>query len=391
MNAQGRPGQLLRNLVRFGQLLRGLGLTVTSAELRTLVAALQVVGLTARRDVKDAARAVLVQRHEHIALFDLAFDRFWNAAIVRRQPDLELGRQLRRATRSKRKVVAVEPADPETASSPAAENLDPLLETRFTFSDREVLRRKDFAALSEQEAQAVRRLLRQQVLVLPPRRTRRTAPHRAGDRLDLRRTLRAGLRHGGEPLTLAWRKRRQKRRPLVVLADISGSMEPYARLLLQFVYTLGSATDRLEAFVFATRLTRISRQLRHRNVDHALRQVTDAVRDWSGGTRIGAALHRFNYQWSRRVLGQGAVVLVISDGWDRGDVELLEREVAHLSRSCERLMWLNPLLGSAGYQPLTRGIRAILPHIDDFMPVHNLLSLEQLARHLATLGLQTRR
>jgi uncharacterized protein with von Willebrand factor type A (vWA) domain len=171
----------------------------------------------------------------------------------------------------------------------------------------------------------------------------------------------------------------------VVLCDVSGSMEAYSRLFLELVYAMKTATDRLEAFLFGTRLTRITRQLRSRRVEQALRDATAAVADWGGGTRIGEALKTFNFEWARRVLGQGSVVAVISDGWDRGDVELLEREIARLSRHCDRLIWLNPLLGSPGYEPLTRGIKAILPRVDDFLPIHNLESLEQLGALLARL------
>jgi len=220
------------------------------------------------------------------------------------------------------------------------------------------------------------------------RRTRRWA---AGDGrlLDLRRTLRAGLRHGGELVELQRRSPREKPRPLVLICDISGSMEQYTRMLLHFMHTVFSQRRRVEAFLFATRLTRVTRQLAHRGVDRAVSEVSRTVPDWAGGTRIGDALKTFNYRWSRRVLGSRAVVMVISDGWDRGDPEALSAELARLQRSCHRLVWLNPLLGSGDYQPLTRGMQAALPHVDDFMPVHNLTSLEQLARNLNRLSPRT--
>jgi hypothetical protein len=187
-------------------------------------------------------------------------------------------------------------------------------------------------------------------------------------------------------LTWATRGPKTKPRPLVVIADISGSMERYTRLLLHFLYSLTAGLDqRVETFLFGTRLTRITRQLEHKDIETALREVSGAVNDWAGGTRIGDCLHRFNFDWGRRVLGRGAVVLVISDGWDRGDPELLRAEMARLTRSCHRLIWLNPLLGAPDYEPLTRGIQAALPYIDDFLPVHNLASLEDLAMRLAAL------
>jgi uncharacterized protein with von Willebrand factor type A (vWA) domain len=187
---------------------------------------------------------------------------------------------------------------------------------------------------------------------------------------------------------LAWRETQTEPRPLVVICDISGSMERYSRILLQFVHTITAGYTHVESFVFGTRLTRITRQLRHRDIDEAVESVTRQVVDWSGGTRIGEAVREFNFRWGRRVLGRGPVVLLISDGWDRGDPEMLSREMDRLQRSCHRLIWLNPLLGSPGYEPLTLGMQAALPYVDDFLPVHNLVSLEQLGAKLASIGQQ---
>lgn len=374
--------QLLPNLIQFARLLRALGLDVTPTHIHTLLAALELVQLDDRRRFRDAARAVLVGRREHFELFDRAFELFWSASALKPRVELDLGRMKRRSPRRTEEHLATDL--PASATAPVVET--PLVELRHTYSAVEKLRHKDFAELTDDELRLVRRLMQEQMLRLAPRRTRRFADSRAGDRLDVRGSLRRSLRHGGELLDLAWRKRREKTRPLVVLCDISGSMEPYSRILLQFIYSLRTATDHREAFVFGTRLTRITRQLAHRDVDQALKQAAGAVLDWGGGTRIGEALKRFNYDWARRVLGHGAVVLVISDGWDRGETELLDREVARLARSCDRLLWLNPLLGSPGYEPLTRGIKVILRHVDDFLPVHNLVSLEQLAQVLARLG-----
>jgi uncharacterized protein with von Willebrand factor type A (vWA) domain len=198
--------------------------------------------------------------------------------------------------------------------------------------------------------------------------------------------LRRNMRYGGELLVLPRKEVRTRQRPLVVLCDISGSMDRYSRILLQFVYAFSNGLRDVEAFVFGTRLTRITRMLRERDIDDAVSLVSKQVVDWSGGTRIGDTIKQFNYQWGRRVLGRGPVVLLISDGWDRGDPKLLGREMERLQRSCHRLIWLNPLLGSANYQPLTQGMQAALPYVDDFLPVHNLLSLEQLAEKLSAVG-----
>jgi len=377
-------GHLLPNLVRFTRVLRTLGLPVTPDDAVTLADAYQDIGLGSRRDAKAAAQAVLVGRKEHLPLFDQAFDLFFRSHDMGDRMDL--GRVLIRGQGARKKIQAMVPAPTGSDSNDAGELEQPYIELTHTWSDRELLRRKDFAELTEDEAKEVLRLLREQVFTPPPRRTRRRVAASDGELLDPRRTLRKSLRWGGEPLELAFRRRKVKRRPLVVLADVSGSMESYARMLLKFLYALSTSTDRLEAFVFGTRLTRVTKELEHRDIDRALKGATAAVADWGGGTRIGESLRRFNFEWGRRVLGQGAVVLVISDGWDRGDPEVLNREMARLARSCERLIWLNPLIATPGFEPLTRGLQAALPHVDDFLPVHNLQSLEQLAAVLRGLG-----
>jgi uncharacterized protein with von Willebrand factor type A (vWA) domain len=251
------------------------------------------------------------------------------------------------------------------------------------FSARELLRKKDFSQCSAEEIAEARRIIENMSWRLGTRRTRRRQRANHGRFIDARATLRSSLRHGGVPVDLRRQKRKIKTRPLVVICDISGSMDRYARLLLRFVHALGQGLENTEVFVFGTRLTRITRELRKRDVDTAITQVVESVEDWSGGTRIGEAIKSFNFKWARRVLRSGATVVVISDGWDRGDPALLGREMARLQRSCRRLIWLNPLLGAPGYQPLTQGMRAALPYIDEFLPIHNLQSLEALAELLS--------
>lgn len=383
-------GHLLANFVHFTRLLRTLGLPVTPDDAVTLADALRATGIESRRDVKAAACSVLVGRREHLAVFEQAFDLFFRP---QRDPgeQMDLGEVLMRGHDARKKLRAAIPAPAGSDPGESEELNTPLVQFTRTWSEQELLRRKDFAELTEDEARQVLRLLREQVFAPPPRRTRRRVAAPDGPFPDPRRTLRRSLRWGGEPLELAFRKRKIRRRPVVALADISGSMELYARMLLQFLYALSSSTDRLEAFVFGTRLTRITRELAHRNIDRALKTATAAVVDWGGGTRIGESLKRFNYDWGRRVLGQGAVVVIVSDGWDRGDPEMLSREMSRLARSCERLIWLNPLIATPGFEPLTRGLQAALPHVDDFLPVHNLESLEQLARLLRGLDRGTAR
>ncbi len=393
-------GHLLHNLLLFGRLLRGLGLDINPGRMMDLAQALGYIEIGRKSDFYHAARSLLVHRQQDLTLFDQAFAMFW-----RKPADqwavLDSGTLLQR--RASRPTVVPPPLREPNASShtsnlqsPISNPQSPILEVTRTYSAREVLRQKDFADLSGEEVEAVRDLMAALALELGQRRTRRLRAGQ-GTRLDLRRTLRHNLRYGGEVLQFAHREPKFKPRPLVILADISGSMERYTRLLLHFIYAVvgagrGPGTDRrpVEVFVFGTRLTRISRPLRNREVDRALHEVSLAVPDWAGGTRIGEALKAFNFDWGRRVLGGGAVVLLISDGWDRGDPDLLRAEIARLQRSCHRLIWLNPLLGSPEYEPLTRGMQAALPYIDDFLPVHNLASLEDLAAHLARLDQRRR-
>jgi uncharacterized protein with von Willebrand factor type A (vWA) domain len=378
-------GHLLRNLVLFGRVLRGLGLDVNPGRMIDLVLALQHLQIGVKSDFYHAARALLVHNRDDVALFDAAFEMFWQTPLGEWKLLEIKGRRIRRG--AERPLVAPPALEGESRrpSLPADAQERTVLEVTKTYSAREVLRQRDFASLTESEVDEVRRMMDDLVWTLGERLTRRQRQS-GKHRLDLRRTLRRSLRHGGEILDWARREPRRKPRPLVVICDISGSMERYTRLLLHFVYGLTQGLgQRVEGFAFGTRLTRLSRHLHERDIERALAGVSRAVVDWSGGTRIGDSLKSFNYDWGRRVLGGGAVVLVISDGWDRGDPEVLQSEMERLKRSCHRLVWLNPLLGSPEYEPLTRGMQAALPFVDDFLPVHNLASLESLARHLESL------
>lgn len=382
-------GQFLHNLLVFGRLLRRLGLDVNPGRMIDLVQALDLIEIGRKEDFYHTTLSLLVHKREDILLFDQAFELFWRkpveewadldlSSLIKQKPD---GPQfipppLQQAEEKPQKVVDSGVPDLEERI---------VIEITKTYSDREVLWKKDFADLSYEEIESVKNMMRQLTLRLGERRTRRKRPGN-GHSIDLRRTLRRSYSYGGEVLTWARREPKFKPRPLVVIADISGSMERYTRLLLHFIYGLAQSLHQpVEAFVFGTRLTRITRQLRNRDIDQALKEVSQAVQDWAGGTRTGESLKDFNFTWGRRVLGHGAVVLIISDGWDRGDMDVLEQEMARLQRSCYRLVWLNPLLGSPTYEPLTRGMQTALPYTDNFLPVHNLASLEDLARHLSTL------
>ena len=386
--------QLLgHNVIVFGRSLRALGLGVQPDRLVLLAQALDAIGLRAREDVKAASRSVLVRSPEETSAFDAAFDLVWSATGAPKasvsENEAPSGHREEKphdapgqvavssatAPRSARAVAdAVAPSARSAAQRVLAEG-----DRAFTYSFAEGLYHKEFSQFTEAEAERARELTRRHVWELGTRRSRRSTPGAGRGVFDYRRTMRATLRRGGEMLSLATRMRKRKRRDLVLLCDISGSMDRYSRLLLQFVHTVRHSVGKVEAFVFGTRLTRITRQLRHRDIREALDDVSSSVADWAGGTRIGECLHEFNTRWAHRVLGRGAIVLVISDGWDRGDLELLAREMCRLQRGAYRLIWLNPLLSSSRYRPQTVGMQAALPYIDDFLPAHNLRSLMQLA------------
>jgi uncharacterized protein len=381
---------LLPNLIHFARLLRRMGLTVSAGEIADLAQGLAHVDLTRRDDVFHAMRCILTHDLAEQAIFDLAFAAFWagqRAWLV----ETEAHRRAR-AIRSTveenppgKEVVKNERIEDDASEPPEEEQSEPETDIQATYSAIEILREKDFAGYTEDELRAAQRFIDSLVWRLSQHSTRRLerAAKRAG-RLDLPATIRRSVGFGGEILVPAWRRCKLKPRPLTVICDVSGSMDRYSRLFLHFVYALarGRMKQPVEAFVFGTRLTRITPALRHRDVERVLDDVSGLVQDWAGGTRIGESLKSFNYQWARRTLGRGAVAIIISDGWDRGDIALLEREIARLHRSVHRLIWLNPLLGAAGYQPLVAGIQAVLPHVDDFLPLHNLASLEDLALQL---------
>jgi uncharacterized protein with von Willebrand factor type A (vWA) domain len=397
--------KLHRNVLVFGRTLRALGFRVQPDRMVMLAQALDRIGLRNREDLRAAARAVLVRGKDEIERFEIAFDAFWRVHGRTLADGLDAGDTLDGAARERDEAVdregpseAGEPLRLPTAGSAREPRIDDGApqppdarstiidgDRSFTYSFAEGLYAKDFSQMSSTELDRARDLTRPGAWDLGRRRTRRTVSGSGGGDFDARRTLRASLRRGGEVVELRRRKRKTKRRDLVLLCDISGSMDRYSRLLLHFVHTVRHAVGSVEAFVFGTRITRVTRQLRHRDTQAALNEIAGSVVDWAGGTRIGDSLFHFNRMWARRVLGRGAIVIIISDGWDRGDVRLLAKEMRRLQRGAFRLIWLNPLLGSAGYRPQTIGMRAALPYVDDFLPANNLKSLVQLAELLQTV------
>ena len=374
-------GRLVANLMHFGRTLRAAGLPVGPGKVLDAVAAVEAIGITDRRDFYWALHAVFVNRPDQRLLFDQAFHVFWRnpellkkmMSLVLPQMNVEAAPQDEGAEMLRRLAEALHPNQEARESEETELEFD----AAMTFSDREQLRKMDFEKMSLEELARAKAAIARMQLPINDIPTRRYARDPRGARADMRATLRAALRSGGI-IELKRRSPRRRPPPLVVLCDISGSMSRYSRVFLHFMHSITNDRDRVHTFVFGTRLTNITRYLRYRDVDLALDKVAEMVADWSGGTRIGACVAEFNRLWSRRILGQGAVVLMITDGLDRDAGTGLAHEMDRLHRSCRRLIWLNPLLRYEGFEPRSLGMKAMLPHVDDFRPVHNLESLQTL-------------
>jgi uncharacterized protein with von Willebrand factor type A (vWA) domain len=382
---------LLHNLMHFSRILHAAGLDVHAGRMPDVAAALEHIDIQRHSDFYFTLRTLLIHRQQDLEPFDEAFRVFWRRPSDNWSTmDLRALGERRRFSNPQVDFPARQPApaENESTTSTLSEIVDRIVP--MSYSSREVSRTKDFAEFTEHELKEAKTLL--DGLHWEPEvcRTRRWIAG-SGTRPDLQRIVRPNIRYGGELLEIPELARKEKQRPLVLLCDISGSMERYSRMLLHFMHTLTGRIGRVEAFLFATRLTRITGELAKRGADEAVLKISRRVSDWSGGTRIGKSFRSFNVDWARRTLAHRSVVLVISDGWDRGDPELLRAEIGRLRRTCHWLIWLNPLLGSPDYQPLTRGMRAAIPFVDNFLPVHNLESLEALAVHLNTLRKSTRR
>ena len=380
-------GRLAANIMHFGRVLRAAGLPVGPGRVIEAIKAVETVGLARRDDFYWALHAALINRRDQRDLFDQAFHLFWrNPRIMERMMAMMLP-EFRGATEESAPELNRRVAE---AMQQGADNKTPherqdemVVDTTMTWSNREVLQTMDFDKMSNAELAEAKRALRRLRLPIHLVPTRRFRPDPRGPRADMRATLRAALRGGADIIDLKRRRRRTRPPPLVALCDISGSMGRYSRMLLHFLHAVTNDRDRVFTFLFGTRLTHITRHLRRRDVDEALDRVAEAVEDWSGGTRIGHCVDEFNRRWSRRVLGQGAIVLLISDGLDRDAGTGIQREIERLHKSARRLIWLNPLLRYEGFAPKSMGVRALLPHVDEFRPVHNLESLEALASALA--------
>jgi uncharacterized protein with von Willebrand factor type A (vWA) domain len=383
-----QPGRLAENILYFARALRAAGIPVGPGAVLDALEALKTAGVGTREDFYWTLHAVFVKRHEHTILFDQAFRIFFRR---RGYIDQLIAMMMPQAP-------AAAPQAPQAGATRVHEALysgldDKLkkereieLDARLTVSDREVLQKKDFAQMTSAEIAAAKAAMKRLVLPLAEVRTRRLAPHRRGHLIDIRRTLRASMKGGGDFIDLRFIGPKTKPPPIVALLDISGSMSQYSRVFLHFLHALTDARKRVSTFLFGTRLTNVTRALRERDPDDALASCSAAVPDWSGGTRIASSLRAFNKLWARRVLTQGAIVLLITDGLERDADDTLAFEIDRLHRSCRRLIWLNPLLRFEGFEARARGVKTMLPYVDEFRPIHNLESMAELVAALTKGG-----
>lgn len=403
-----RGERLLYRLTEFGRILWEVGINVGPRQMLDLAETLDYIDVTNKEDFYYTLKCCLLSKHEQEPIFDQMFTYYWfmrdnqnkkkdtkQGAAKREERQMrlppserkrlaehmnevdqrkELRHEMRQTERHNKKETREEEGDDQGEPPQGT-----------AYSAIEQLRKKDFENFTWDEVQEAKKLMAEMRWHLGMRPTRRKAPSRSGSYPDMRRIVRRNLKYGSEMIELTWREIKRKPRPLVIICDISGSMSLYSRLLLHFIHTISNGLMNVETFVFGTRLTRITRQLKKRDVDDAVRDVSKTVQDWSGGTRIGDALHFFNHHWAKRVLGRGAVTLIISDGWDRGESGVLQVEMDRLQHSCHRLIWLNPLLGSPDYRPLTIGMKTALPFIDNFLSAHNLDSLISLGNLLSSI------
>ena len=377
--------KLVTNLMHFGRVLRSTGMPVGPGKILDAVDAVKSVSVVNRKDFYWALHAVFVNRRDQHDLFDQAFHIFWrDPRLLERMLGLLIPKDQAEEENpeaeapNKRIAEAMSPGDQENDEHEEEKEPELEVEATLTASDNELLQRMDFEDMSADEISAAKTAISRMRLSIQNIITRRYQSTHRMDKVDMRSTLRSAMKSGSGVIPLQYRTHKKRPPPLVILCDISGSMGRYTRMLLHFMHAITNDRDRVATFLFGTRLTNVTRHLRYKDIDIALSKCTDSVEDWSGGTRIGESLKNFNQHWSRRVLGQGAVVLLISDGLDRDAGRGLTLEMERLHKSCRRLIWVNPLLRFEGFEPKSQGIRAILPHVDEFRPVHNLESLTEL-------------
>jgi hypothetical protein len=380
------------SITAFGRFLRQVGFEIGTGEIMNAIHAVETVGVLRKDDFQSALRSTLITTNKKIELFNEVFELYWRnpdrienvADILRKLYESRLAQaELEQMTQPKTLKEMQSLREVEGSNDEAT--LDQVDYHLLMYSRDEVLRQKDFSTYTDDEIKEAKTILDRFIWDFGNRLNRRMKSGKKAHRLNFKKTFRKNMFPDQDFVRLMWSEKKTKPRPIVTLCDVSASMENYTKILLHFMHTFSGLNRRVESFIFGTQLTRITKYFKDRDVDSAIKELSQNIKDWSGGTRIGEAIESFNFHWARRVLNQGAVVIIISDGWDTGATSLLSSEMERLNKSCHRLIWLNPNLGFEGYQPLTQGIQAILPNVDEFLPVHNLKSLIDLGKVLSDL------
>ena len=378
-------------IIVFGRFLRQAGCPIGSGEIIPAVTASSYITIENREDFRQALKSCLIHSHKLSTLFDQLFDIYWRnpdklenvSDILKRLYESRLAQAEMKSM--KEQIEDIYQKRVEGFKNNNEENDEQKSFDIFLYSPNELLKKKRFDSYTNEELEEAKKFINNQKWVLPKRKLRRLKPGKSAKKLDIRRTIRNNIFPSQDFIRLSWKQEKIKERPLVVLMDISGSMDHYTRILMHFIHTIYSSGNKIEAFTFGTRLTRITQYLKHKNVKDSIEMINDLVKDWSGGTKIGETVQEFNHRWARRVLGNGAVVLVITDGWDTGNTKQLSQEFDRLYRSCYRLIWLNPNLGYQDFEPITAGVQIIMKYVDDFLPIHNLNCLTDLGDLLSSL------
>ena len=378
-------------IIVFGRFLRQAGCPIGSGEIIKAVTASSYIPIENREDFRQALKSCLIHSHKLSTLFDQLFDIYWRnpdklenvSDILKRLYESRLAQVEMKSM--KEQIEDIYQKRVEGLKNNNEENDEQKSFDIFLYSPNELLKKKRFDSYTNEELEEAKKFINNQKWVLPKRKLRRLKPGKSAKKLDIRRTIRNNIFPSQDFIRLSWKQEKIKERPLVVLMDISGSMDHYTRILMHFIHTIYSSGNKIEAFTFGTRLTRITQNLKQKNVNDSIEMINDLVKDWSGGTKIGETVQEFNHRWARRVLGNGAVVLVITDGWDTGNTKQLSQEFDRLYRSCYRLIWLNPNLGYQDFEPITAGVQIIMKYVDDFLPIHNLNCLTDLGDLFSSL------
>ena len=380
-------------IIVFGRFLRQAGCSIGSGEIMLAISASSYIEIANREDFRQTLKSCFITNHKQSILFDQLFDIYWRnpdkienvSNILKRLNQSKFSQEMAKSMKEKIEDMYQKREEGALKNNEKESNEEKSFNI-FLYSPNELLKRKRFDSFTNEELEEAKKFINNREWIIPKRKLRRLKPGKVTKKLDIRNTIRNNIFPSQDFIKLCWKQPKYKERPLVVLMDISGSMDHYTRILMHFIHTIYSSGNKVEAFTFGTRLTRVTQHLRQKDINDSIEMINNLVKDWSGGTKIGETIQEFNLRWARRVLGNGAIVILITDGWDTGNTTILNQEFNRLSKSCHRIIWLNPNLGYQDFKPLTLGVQVILKHVDDFLPIHNLNCLTDLNDLLSSLN-----